>query len=517
MSFSLQQKICGDFSDTEKLCPVSLCLCWLLKLTSYSCHLCLTIFIRSAAPQQHRSTMTRYTKLDGRRSLAKKTVDSDSEPDVPPVELEVQPSVLESTLETPSADQKNKQKKDKKDKKSKKGKKDKSDSDAGDDAGDEAADPADVKQEAQPTEPVASTSASASVDPAPAAQTATAATVTADTEPPTVEKLLKRAKLLKLKAKKAKNEESKKRFQRMTRDVERQVEEMFGSFEYGPKGQLIRLGAPQTDTMWQSRHKGQDWSATASSHGGDGGWGARAGGHSNGAGGYSQNDNYKSSSNGSHWGKTDEEKRMDRRDARREERAEQRQSKLKCFACRGMGHSAKDCPNALDAQSISLKADTAPSDSPMIGRDAVGICFRCGSTEHTLSKCRKPALKNDALPYATCFICHSKGHLSSKCPNNAGRGVYPEGGSCKLCSSVEHLAKDCPLAIRNEGKSHKADKEAKSLVNQVIVGSTKNATNGGDEDEFHSFARKRAQVDSEAKADKGEAKKLKKDVKVVSF
>ncbi len=56
----------------------------------------------------------------------------------------------------------------------------------------------------------------------------------------------------------------------------------------------------------------------------------------------------------------------------------------------------------------------------MIGRDAVGICFRCGSTEHTLSRCRKPALKNDELPYATCFICHSKGHLSSKCPNNAG-------------------------------------------------------------------------------------------------
>ena len=136
---------------------------------------------------------------------------------------------------------------------------------------------------------------------------------------------------------------------------------------------------------------------------------------------------------------------MDRRDARREERAEQRQSKLKCFACRGMGHSAKDCPNALDAQSISLKTDSATaSDSPMIGRDAVGICFRCGSTEHTLSRCRKPALKGDELPFATCFICHSKGHLSSKCPNNAGRGVYPEGGSCKLCSSVEHLAKDYP-------------------------------------------------------------------------
>ncbi len=154
----------------------------------------------------------------------------------------------------------------------------------------------------------------------------------------------------------------------------------------------------------------------------------------------------------------------------------------------------------------------------MVGRDAVGICFRCGSTEHTLSKCRKPALKNDELPYATCFICHSKGHLSSKCPNNAGRGVYPEGGSCKLCSSVEHLAKDCPLSLRNEGKSNKGDKEAKALVNQVIVGSTKDQTaGGGDEDDFHSFARKRAQVDSEGKGEGKPAKKQKSGAKVVSF
>ncbi|CDW98583.1 hypothetical protein [Sporisorium scitamineum] len=423
--------------------------------------------------------MTRYTKLDGRRSLSKKTVDSDSE--------------VESTSAASPA---------------------KPETVAKDDDG-EAADTAAPKDDAESTEPIASTSAI----PTPAETDATDAassTTAADAEPPTVEKLLKRAKLLKLKAKKAKKEESKKRFQRMTRDVERQVEQMFGSFEYGPKGQLIRLGAPQSDTMWQSRHKGEDWSTPASSAslGGDGGWGAR-GGHSN--GGYS-NDSYNNSNGGgAGWGKTDEQRRMDRRDARREERAEQRQAKLKCFACRGMGHSAKDCPNALDAQSISLKTDQPSStDTPMIGRDAVGICFRCGSTEHTLSKCRKPALKNDALPYATCFICHSKGHLSSKCPQNAGRGVYPEGGSCKLCSSVEHLAKDCPLALRNEDKNHKMDKQAKSLVNQVIVGSTTGGNvGGGDEDDFHSFASKRAQVDQEANA--SPAKRVKKDTKVVSF
>lgn len=459
--------------------------------------------------------MTRYTKLDGRRSLAKKMVDSDSEPEAEtvssPAKVEVQPVVAESAPETPSKDKKKKDKKEKKDKKDKKAKEEDKDE----------ADTAEPKEDAESTEPVASTSAAATQ---PDSENAATPAPAADAEPPTVEKLLKRAKLLKLKAKKAKNEESKKRFQRMTRDIERQVEQMFGSFEYGPKGQLIRLGAPQSDTMWQSRHKGEDWSAPASGGlGGDGGWGARGGqnsyGGGNNNGSYGHADNY-SNGNSSAWGnKTDEQRRMDRRDARREERAEQRQSKLKCFACRGLGHSAKDCPNALDAQSISLKGDASTSDAPMIGRDAVGICFRCGSTEHTLSKCRKPALKNDELPYATCFICHSKGHLSSKCPNNAGRGVYPEGGCCKLCSSVEHLAKDCPLALRNEGKSNRGDKEAKSLVNQVIVGSTKEGrAAGGDEDDFHSFARKRAQVDQEGKGDKAPAaKKLKSSSKVVSF
>lgn len=450
--------------------------------------------------------MTRYTKLDGRHSLAKKMVDSDSEPEhdytvasasSSPVKVE---PVAESASDSPSKDKKSKkEKKERKEKKDKKSKKDVNDDADGVDA--------ETGADAATTEPVASTSAAAPSEPdASATSDPTEPEAPAkDAEPPTVEKLLKRAKLLKLKMKKAKNDESKKRFQKMARDVERQVEQMFGSFEYGPKGQLIRLGAPQTDTMWQSRHKGEDWSAPSASHGGDGGWGAR--------GGYSAAGNASNASNG--WGQNDEQRRMDRRDARREERAEQRQAKLKCFACRGMGHSAKDCPNALDAQSIALKSDRA--DAPMVGRDAVGICFRCGSTEHTLSTCRKPALKNDELPYATCFICHAKGHLSSKCPNNAGRGVYPEGGSCKLCSSVEHLAKDCPLSLRNEGKRN-TDKGAKSLVHQVIVGSTKESNaNGGDEDDFHSFARKRVQVEQESKSADPPAKKHKSSAKVVSF
>ncbi len=315
-----------------------------------------------------------------------------------------------------------------------------------------------------------------------------------------MEKLLKRAKLLKLKMKKAKNDESKKRFQKMARDVERQVGRC-----------LARSSTDQrvSSSVWCSadRHhvavsaQGQDWSAPSP--------------------------RTVATADGRTRRLLCRQQRQQRMGSERRAEAHGSSRCASRGACRAAtgqaqvfrmprhGHSAKDCPNALDAQSIALKSDRA--DAPMVGRDAVGICFRCGSTEHTLSKCRKPALKHDELPYATCFICHAKGHLSSKCPNNAGRGVYPEGGSCKLCSSVEHLAKDCPLSLRNEGKRN-TDKGAKSLVHQVIVGSTKESNaNGGDEDDFHSFARKRVQVEQESKSADPPAKKHKSSAKVVSF
>ncbi|RLV97455.1 hypothetical protein DV515_00011739 [Chloebia gouldiae] len=67
-----------------------------------------------------------------------------------------------------------------------------------------------------------------------------------------------------------------------------------------------------------------------------------------------------------------------------------------CFHCREPGHGVADCPAVLESQDMGT-----------------GICYRCGSTEHDLSKCRA---KVD--PAA--------------------------GGCCKLCGSVEHFKKDCP-------------------------------------------------------------------------
>uniref|UniRef100_A0A803Y520 Zinc finger CCHC-type containing 9 n=1 Tax=Meleagris gallopavo TaxID=9103 RepID=A0A803Y520_MELGA len=98
-----------------------------------------------------------------------------------------------------------------------------------------------------------------------------------------------------------------------------------------------------------------------------------------------------------------------------------------CFHCREPGHGVADCPAVLESQDMGT-----------------GICYRCGSTEHDIGKCKAkidPAV--GAFPYAKCFICGEMGHLSRSCPDNP-KGLYAEGGCCRLCGSVEHYRKDCP-------------------------------------------------------------------------
>lgn len=120
-----------------------------------------------------------------------------------------------------------------------------------------------------------------------------------------------------------------------------------------------------------------------------------------------------------------------KKDKRREDRRIKRQSdkknKMLCFNCRKPGHGLADCPEA-------------DRDREM-GR---GICFRCGSTEHEIHKCKAkvdPALGD--YPYAKCFTCGQTGHLSRSCPDNP-KGLYAQGGCCHICGSVEHFQKDCP-------------------------------------------------------------------------
>ncbi|XP_061589338.1 zinc finger CCHC domain-containing protein 9 [Cololabis saira] len=116
-----------------------------------------------------------------------------------------------------------------------------------------------------------------------------------------------------------------------------------------------------------------------------------------------------------------------RREDRRVKRQTDKKTRMLCFNCRKPGHGLADCPEA-------------DRDEEM-GR---GICYRCGSTEHEIHKCRAkvdPALGD--YPFAKCFICGQTGHLSRSCPDNP-RGLYAQGGCCRVCGSVEHFQKDCP-------------------------------------------------------------------------
>uniref|UniRef100_A0A8C5TU33 Zinc finger CCHC-type containing 9 n=1 Tax=Malurus cyaneus samueli TaxID=2593467 RepID=A0A8C5TU33_9PASS len=81
-----------------------------------------------------------------------------------------------------------------------------------------------------------------------------------------------------------------------------------------------------------------------------------------------------------------------------------------CFHCREPGHGVADCPAVLESQDMGT-----------------GICYRCGSTEHDIGKCRaKVDPAAGPFPYAKCFICGEMGHLSRSCPDNP-KGLYAEG------------------------------------------------------------------------------------------
>lgn len=137
--------------------------------------------------------------------------------------------------------------------------------------------------------------------------------------------------------------------------------------------------------------------------------------------------------------------------------------------------------------------------------------IRCGSTKHTLSKCKKPSDLSNPLPFASCFVCSGQGHLASACPQNKGKGVYPHGGCCKICGDTSHLAKDCEL--RKKGRHLLHDLGSWQLTfhlldlthNPSVFVVDKDVGVGADEDGFHVFKRKHYEVEQDEKAARRQA------------
>jgi zinc finger CCHC domain-containing protein 9 len=268
-------------------------------------------------------------------------------------------------------------------------------------------------------------------------------------------KLLKRIKLLRLKAKKSKDITRKNAYNRQIQDMERRINVLNG--ERGVKKQekkffekAIASGVNPWKAMEAERRNVSD---VKSAH-------------------------------------------------RRDKREEERMAATRCFACRQMGHSANKCTNTLTSANTVVAKESVKKEEPLV------CCYRCGSTEHNLAKCTKPAPEYGSdLPFASCFICGKKGHISSKCNLNQGRGIYPNGGCCLLCQSVDHLAKDCHLRAKTSAVN--------TISNAAISLGEANGKTGADEDDFHSLSRKKHVIEQQEKAP--DIKKRKVSKKVVSF
>lgn len=119
-----------------------------------------------------------------------------------------------------------------------------------------------------------------------------------------------------------------------------------------------------------------------------------------------------------------------KQERRKAEKALARERKKVCFHCRNSGHVLSQCPQ-LGAANES----------------GTGICFKCGSTEHTHFQCQ--VIRSQDFRHAVCFVCKEQGHIARQCPDNP-RGLYPKGGACKVCGDVTHLKKDCPDLIKEK-------------------------------------------------------------------
>ncbi|KAF9241848.1 hypothetical protein BU15DRAFT_73187 [Melanogaster broomeanus] len=162
-----------------------------------------------------------------------------------------------------------------------------------------------------------------------------------------------------------------------------------------------------------------------------------------------------------------------RTEQRRLKRATGREADTVCFACREKGHAARDCPNAA--------GEGGHENGQKNMNKVVGMCYRCGSTKHTLSRCKNPEdLHNPSpSPHVSCVL--------------------------EKVISLHHAHKTKKKGyILMEGV-----KDNSGTAAGTVFGTGNGA--GADEDDFHTFKRKNAEVSKGEKEEERQRKRL--DVK----
>ncbi|XP_022590339.2 zinc finger CCHC domain-containing protein 9 [Cyclospora cayetanensis] len=154
-------------------------------------------------------------------------------------------------------------------------------------------------------------------------------------------------------------------------------------------------------------------------------------------------------------------------DAHEEDPRSNKRSKKICLRCRKRGHLLHECRQGV-------------SQAQAEGAATSGICFNCGSHNHTLKNCKKPRAEDGALPFALCFICNAKGHISSQCPQSK-TGKYPKGGCCRTCGSIYHLQAECAAFLSQKAELQQRREEKKARQGQEKK-PKEQKSKGGDEE-----------------------------------
>jgi len=82
-----------------------------------------------------------------------------------------------------------------------------------------------------------------------------------------------------------------------------------------------------------------------------------------------------------------------------------RHAHMTCFVCRQVGHSAKDCPTIRpDTDREGSTTTTTKTNTETAAVAVVGICYRCGSRKHNLTRCRQPAQPDNPSVYLTRHV-----------------------------------------------------------------------------------------------------------------